>query len=195
MAVRIPTVRDVETWRAGSVEQLHDRVYDRYTMAAALGDLDLFNSPISSTRQGAQLTIADTNVRASQIPINEAWVLHGMGFRYQAIAARDDATVQNILDYLRDVVYTIKINGKDVILQLTGDQFLGPLVLLHQPAATIESKIAMGTFYGFLKFAVPIGLEKQTNWVVEMEAVTLSNAALNGDKIRLYFDRELLRLS
>lgn len=190
-----PRIEQVKTWQANAVEQLHDKLYDRYTLSSTLAKIALFNSPVSATRQGAQLTVADTNVRSVAIPSNEDWVLHGIGVHYEAIAPRTTAQVQFILDYFRQLYFFMKIGGKDLMFELTMDQLFGPLNMVHQPAATQNDRLPLPLYTGYWKFEVPIPVQHLTTWELTVECVTVSNVALDGDKIRFVFDREKLRNS
>lgn len=184
----------IKTWRDGSVEQLHDKAYDRFKLDNAITqEFSLFKSPVSTTRQGAQLTKVDTNTVATQIPVNEAWVMHGLFVRYTSIAVKSSANSQLVMDFLRNTYMAIKINGLDVIFECTLDEFFGPSQILLQPAATQNDKISYGMYTGAMKFEVPIPLQPQTNW--ELAIIPASAAGINNDFVKFSFDREKLRLS
>lgn len=186
----------IKTWSDNAVEELSDKCYDRFTLASTLQSIVLFNSPVNSTRQGATLTLADTNIISNQIPVNEAWALYSLGLIYYAKEPRTSAEMQLILDFLSSLYFNLTVNGKAEMFQHTGDMYFGPLQAVMQPAATQNDKALGGAmFYGFIKLQVPIPLQPNTNWNVTVTPYAASNVGLDGDKMRFVFDRQRFRNS
>lgn len=188
-------IDQINTWSANAVTELSDNLFDRFTLVSATTSLVLMNASPASTRQGAQLTAVDTNSVGPQVPSNEDWALHGLGVQYQGVALRTSAGMQLILDFLRQTLFNIEINGQaPVFVGCLGD-FFGPSLFAHQPAATQNdySGAALGQFFGFRKFNVPIPLQNKTTW--QMNMFPSSAAGIDGDKVKLIFDRQRFRNS
>lgn len=183
----------IQTWSANAVTELSDNLWDRFTLAAATTALVLFNSAPAQTRQGVQLTEVDTNTVGPQVPANEDWALHGLGIQYQGVGLRTSAGIQLILDFLRESYFDISINGMAPVFTGVLGDFFGPSLFAHQPAATQNDAAPFGTFYGYRKFQVPIPLQNKTNW--QMNIAPISAAGINGDKLKLIFDRQRFRNS
>lgn len=183
----------IETWSLNAVSEISDNLWDRATLASATAQLVLFNSAPAATRQGTQLTQVDTNSVGDQVPSNEDWALHGLGVQYQGTALRTSAGVQLILDFLRQSRFDITINGMAPIFEGVIGDFFGPSLFAHQPAATQDDYVALGQFFGFRKFNVPIPLQNKTKW--QLNFFPVSAAGLDGDRFKFIFDRQKFRNS
>lgn len=183
---------DDGTWGEGG-ETLHYPVYDRMRMlnAQATNTRSLFKSAVGTTREGNALTFADTNIEKSEsVPSSQKWTFWKFTCQYQAIAARTDVQIQNILDYFRTTTIRCVINSKDDMFRLPLWKFMGHPQLISAPAVTVNSRFPSAIFSGVFEMKIPIVLQSLTDWEVKIEPLVASAAALDNDFIGFEFDGE-----
>ncbi len=175
-------------------EWLHDILYDRYILASA-GPLNtqLFRSATGLTRNSVVLGMADTNVTSNSVPVKNKWYLWQLKFIYQAIALRNDAAVQLILNWLRTTIISLTIQNLATMFQFPLSYFLPGDQYVNQPAATVNTNVPRGTGTEQWDMKVPIVLEENAVWWVDITETAANDAALNGDYALFAWDREMFR--
>jgi len=186
---------DDGTWGEGG-ELLHYPIYDRMRMLNSQGvnTRSLFKNAVGTTREGNNLTYADTNIEKSEsIPSSQKWTLWKMTVFYIAEETRTDAEIVAILDYFRRTTVRLIINSKDDMFRLPLWKFMGSPQLVSAPAATINSRYPNALFTGAWELKVPIVLQALTDWEVRVEPLVASAAGLDNDFIGIEFDGERAR--
>jgi len=173
-------------------EELAYPVYDRMLMAStqATNQRTLFKTAVGAQREGVTLTYADTNIQQSeQVPTSQKWVFTRLQIQYLASGALSDANLQLMLDYFRTTYFQLQINSKDAMFILPLWYFFGSTQIITAPAATINSRLPQAIFSGIWEFPeVPIVLQSNTNWGVQVAPLVASNSALNGNYIGFIFN-------
>jgi hypothetical protein len=175
------------------VEWLHDFFYDRVTLANNLVQTSLFRNKANDQRNGVTLTELDTNGKSDRVPTNQKWQLWKLYVIYQAIAARDDAGIQLILNQYRTVLLTYRIENLDVIWQVPMSYFLSGMQLISAPAVTVNSKYPSNLVMACWELKVPIVLEENTIGFLNYTPTVASGAALVGDFVLFVWEREMFR--
>lgn len=176
------------------VEWLHDVLYDRLILASA-GPLQtsLFRNKAGDTRNAVLLTLADTNNVAQQVPVKQKWYFWKMTVRYNAIAVRADASIQLILDFYRNTIIQFNIQNLDKMFTVPLSYFMPGDQWVSVPAATVNSRYPKGSSSEDWELKVPLVLEENAVWSLDVVQLAANGAALNGDYIQFIFDREMYR--
>jgi hypothetical protein len=176
-------------------EVLDKTYYDTITLATATTVYRMFQTPEG---QGTPAKTKDiTNMTAAgTMPQGQNLKVKSIHVQYVTHAAIGTATVQKIINFLNHTTCEISIPGKDNIGDWTLAELMGnpTLIALTPTAAGDNIPIAFGTFTGVKKLLVPIVLSALTTFEFRVTPVVASDAALDGDFLRVGF-RGILRRS
>jgi hypothetical protein len=175
-------------------EWLHDFLYDRFRLLSTNPLVTaLFRSKPGDTRNGVVLTVADTNNKGDRVPTAQKWYLWALTSIYQAPAVLPDATVQLIYTFLQTTLLTFKIENLDTMFSAPLSYFRPAIQGVSQPAATINSHIAMEDNLGTKEFRVPEVLEQNAVWHLDIEQTAASSGTLDNHFMLFGWDREMYR--
>lgn len=158
--------------------------YDRIILANGTLRHTLFDKKVGDVRGAATLTRADTNMEeGGQIPNVMKWEIHEIWLQYQAIALRNDAAMAGILLMLQQTVIDLDIIAKFKTLEVALTIFEGAKQIVHVPTVAGNNIPAgsFATFTGKLSLDIPIVLESQTTFKLNLEHLTAPIAGLDGD--------------
>lgn len=175
---------DDGTWGEGG-EEVHGLYYDHYPILnTRTGAQRLFTAVPGDSRFGAQLSYADTNnISKGQVPNGWKFEFHRIELAYVAIAIRNDAAIQSIIDYLRVCVMRIVVEGKYKLFEALGQSFMSDWQVVHVPTAAGNNVAPPGVSIvrGAIDLKIPVVLQEQTPWYWEIDQIAAPAAGLNGD--------------
>jgi len=183
------------TW-GPDVEVLDWVMYDRFALLAATQEHILFNLQEGGTRAGAALTAADTNnIGGVPLPIYNKFTIWEITVQYQAIALRNNAALQLVLDLWRQTIVRFLINGKDEMFRLPLYYFASAFQFTLVPTVAGDNITPPGlaTYEGIFKMKIPIVLQMQTPWEMRVQLIAASGGGLDGDLIDFMLRGELDR--
>ncbi len=173
---------------------LHDVLYDRLILDANTpAQTSLFRNKAGDQRNGVVLTLADTNNISTQVPTKQKWMLWSLKVTYQGIAARTDLLVQAMLNFYRQTQITLTINSLASQFNLPLAHFLPGEQFVSAPAATINSRYPQGSSDEKWELRIPIVLEENAVWSLDVNCLTAPVAGIYGDYVLFSFDREMYR--
>lgn len=158
--------------------------YDRIKLLNTVTEHILFDKKIGEERAGVSLTRADTNMeKGGEVPNVMKWEIWEIWFQYQAIALRNDAAVQNALLAINNTVIDLDVVAKFHTFIANLSLFQGAMQLVHVPTAAGDNvpPQSIPVFNGKLKLEIPIVLEAQTTFKLDLKQIVAPDAALNGD--------------
>ena len=175
-------------------EWLHDFLFDRFRLLATNPlETAMFRSKAGDTRNGQVLTIIDTNNKGDRVPTKQKWYLWAMSIIYQSPVVLPDATAQLLYDFLRLTLLTFKIENLDTMFQAPISYFRPHFQVMQAPAATINSHFAMQDNKGKEEFKVPLVLEENAVWHLDIVQTAASAGGLDNHFLLFAFDREMYR--
>ncbi len=176
------------------MQWLHDILYDRLRLLVGNPlQTALFRNKAGDNRNSVVLTLADTNNQSSQVPTGQKWYFWMLTVKYQAAAARTDAQIQLILNFFRNTQITLNILNLDKMFSMPLSHFMPGDQLVSAPAATINSQYPKGSSKEDWELKVPIVLQEQANWTLDINQLAASDTALDNDFVLFEFDREMFR--
>lgn len=176
-------------------EWLHDFLFDRFRLLAANPlSTALFRDKAGSTRNGAVLTVIDTNNKGDRVPTRQKWYLWNLLFIFQAAAvAMTDATAIFLMDFFRLTLVSFKIENLDVMFSVPLSFFRPHLQYISAPAVTVNSRFPQEDNLLSKTFSVPQVLEENAVWHLDLDQTAATNGALDNSFLLVAFDRELYR--
>lgn len=175
-------------------EWIHDILFDRFRLLNANPlTTSLFRNKAGDTRNTVILTIADTNNNSDRVPVKQKWYLWKLAAKYQAAAARTDANLQSILDFMRNTIVQLTITNLDKMFTFPLSKFLPFDQLVSAPAVTVNSRYPKSTEDDRWELKVPLVLEENAQWSLDIIQTAASAAGLDNDFILFMWDRELYR--
>ncbi len=176
------------------VQWLHDILYDRLRLLVGNPlQTSLFRNKAGDNRNGVVLTLADTNNVSPQVPTGQKWYFWVLTIKYQAAALRTDAQIQLILNFFRQTQISLNITNLATMFSFPLSHFMAEDQLVSAPAATINSQYPKGMSKGEWVMRVPIVLQEQATWSLDINQLAASDTALDNDFIYFAFDREMFR--
>lgn len=154
--------------------------YDTYTLDAAAANTQLFNN-------GVPKVIQLSNYPYTNLPMGQAFDIHGIRVSYWAHAAIDDAGQLALTTFLNRTYMNLKIANKNPSYERNlGALFGGQIHAVTAPAATINSRnLSVWTGNTIVKFNKKIEIDETVQFTVNFEKVAANAAALTGDYIRV----------
>ncbi len=180
-------------------EKLEFSLYDSEKLKSTILTHRFFTQGIGKpfTDQSAQKTHADTNVLTDSVPFGQKFIAKQMKLYYKSLTAKTTTTIQDIVNMLCETSLTVKIDGKDRVLELNLLELMGntmPAVVVPTVAGDNVNTNMTGVFAKSYPLNVPIVLASQTTWWVELEHAVAPDSDLDGDKIMLSFQGVFKRL-
>lgn len=191
MALRV----DYQTGSYGQgTEWIHDFLFDRYRLLATNPlETALFRDKPGSTRNGTVLTIIDTNNKGDRVPTAQKWYLWELQVTYQAAALQADATLQFLLTWMQNTLVNFKIENLDTMFSIPLSALRPTLQNVSAPAVTVNSRYPQQDNRGGQELRVPLVLEQNAVWHLDLISVAASNAALDNSFMLFTWQRELFR--
>lgn len=186
---------DDGTWGPGA-EVLDWVMYDRVLLANARTESLIFNATVGDTRNGVALTDADTNnLGGRALPVRHKFTIWSVEFFYQAIAIRDNAAIQSIVDLFRNTVVRFNIDGKDLMFHTPLWYWNSAFQVQHVPSVAGDNVQPPGyaNYQGVWTLKVPIVLQELTPWFMQVNESVASAAAIDGDFLAFGLRGELDR--
>lgn len=179
-------------------EHLSLPIYDSQELAPALSKHIYFLQGTGKTMtNGTTKTLADANFDNNAVPVNQSRTVFGIGLIYQFDEIRTPAEMQSIYDLLNESVLTLEVNGKDKIWQtscaMTIGKTLSGIVESAAPNDVVDN--SMDCLAKYYPFKVPQTLSALTDFKIILEHFVAVAAGLEGDKIKLFLDSSVIRLS
>lgn len=175
-------------------EWLHDFLFDRFRLLAANPlTTALFRDKPGSARNGVVLTAVDTNNKGDRVPTKQKWYLWMLSLVYQTAAAQSDAELQAILDFFRVTNLVFRIENLDIMFSAPISYFRPCIQVVTAPAVTVNSRFPQQDNGNGKEFRVPLVLEENAVWHLDIEQTAASAGALDNDFLLLGWDREMYR--
>ena len=184
---------------SASGEGLDYAFYDSQRIDVAILQHRFFVNPVGQPMtDGTIKNLSHTNMISAGMPQGSKMVARSIGLIYVSEGLTNNAGFQAIVDLLANTVMSVKIPGKDTILQLTLLHMLGwnmSQILVPTVAGDQINTNVLSTVNKEYKLNVPIVLAAQTQFEIFVEHTAAPAAALDGDQLRLFIRGKLKRLS
>jgi len=154
--------------------------YDTYTLDASAAATQLFNN-------GAPKVIQLSNYPYTNLPMGQAFDVHGLRVSWWGHAALDDAGQLALTTYMNRTYINLKIANKNASYERNlGALFGGQVHVVTAPAVTVNSRnLSVWTGNTLVKFNKKIEIDETVQFTVNLEKVAANAAALTGDYLRV----------
>jgi hypothetical protein len=167
--------------------------YDTLVLLNTTTIYRMFTIPIGGA---AGRTLDQTNMtQGGQIAQGQNLTVKRLKMQYISSAARNTAAVQLIYNVLNRTTLEIMIPGKDALGQWTLAELFGiaSLIAMTPTAAGDNIPLIQPTFKGIFTLEIPLVLAALTPFELRVTPQIATDAALNGDFIRVALNGTLRR--
>ncbi len=187
-------LQDDSAYSKRAMEVLDWTYYDTFKLLSTTLTHRLFTVPLGQ----AGKTLADTNLpNASQLPQGQNLKVHALKLFYMATAERDEDTLQNIYDVLRNTTFRFLVPGKDTLGTWPLAEVMGTPFLVKMLPSVAGDNVPMisPSFKGVYPLNFPLKIGAVQTFEVEIQHHVAPAAALNDDEIRVGLNGRLRRMS
>lgn len=147
---------------------------------------------------GVIKTLADSNVISEGMPQGQKFTIKAIKVFYKPLEIRINAEIQAIVTMIGKTVVTFKINGKDIILQMTLQELMGnnfPVVLVPTVAGDNVNDHQLSIIRTAYPINIPIVLSALTHYEILLEHMVAPSNTLDDDIIMISLQGALERLA
>ena len=178
---------------SGVVDVLTDECYSTTVLATGDTKFNPFSRGLNALGNNLSLTNME---EGNKVTSNQMWAYHGLAVEVTSDGVLTDANLALLKQFMHDTVITFKVN--------TYQKFQMPLSRIAGSVFNVQSEGTVGStndnsnFTGYFDFREnPFKLGEQTSFTVDADVFTAGGvpAGLDGLKIRLVWDRTLVKLA